>query len=209
MKCMLIAAILLPPLAQGTPVTIGEREWQQPDLLAGFSWNELASVCPTDGSMCNGSLAATDLTGWRWATVADVASLFATLDGHPGNRGSHGETDSAWAPYFVSLFSPTLERPGAAIVFGWTRSTDHFGGRYSVYVLDHRFPGALDETRVRRMASGNIASPIIGAWLYRDSGGDASFATAVPEPAPIALMAIGIAGMVAVRRRPPTAPADA
>lgn len=198
MKFVLVAATLLPLMAQATPVTIGEREWQQPDLLAGFSWNELASVCPTDGGLCSGSLAATDLTGWRWATVADVAALFSTFDGHPGNRGSHSETDSAWAPSFMSLFSPTLERPGASIVFGWTRSTDHFGGRYSVYMIDHRYAGALDTTRVRRLMSGNIASPIIGAWLYRDI----RVAAAVPEPAPIALMALGFAGLLVVRRQP-------
>ena len=199
---ILIAAILLPPMAQATPVTVGDRQWQQPDLLAGVSWNQLATVCPTNGGQCNGSLASTDLTGWRWASVGDVASLFATFEGHPGHYGSHSEFGSAWAPQLTSLFTPTLRGFGASIVFGWTRSSDYFGGRYSVYVINHRFPRSLDVTRVSRLPSGNIRSRILGAWMYRDVGGGAGDVAAVKEPPPVALMMLGFVGLVAARRRP-------
>ena len=192
----LMALAMLPLSAYCTPVTVGDREWQQPDLLTGFSWNQIAEVCPTDGSACSGYLNAVDVSGWKWASVRTVASLFAEMDGHPGNRGSHSEIDSGWAPDFLALFTPTFRAPGAGIVHGWTSSSDRFYGYYTAYVFDHYFDGATDVTQVRRLPNASVSSDAIGAWLYRDVA-----ATTVPEPAPISLMGLGLVGFLLARKR--------
>jgi hypothetical protein len=54
------------------------REWRQVVGSTSRSWNEFASACPTDGvTPCNGLAGGLDVTGWIWATDAQVTELFA------------------------------------------------------------------------------------------------------------------------------------
>ena len=92
--------------------------------------------------------------------------------------------------------APTFQVPGAAIVHGWTRSSDQFNGYYTIYMVDHYSAGATDVSRVRRLPIPSVSSDMIGAWLYRDI-----VATAVPEPAPVSLIALGLLGLALARRR--------
>ena len=57
-------------------VTIDGKEWLQPADFVGYSFDEVNAVCPT--GMCSGSLPGStfDLTGYTWASIMDVSSLF-------------------------------------------------------------------------------------------------------------------------------------
>src|SRR3954463_16114568 len=49
------------------------KEWRQLTDTVGVSWNQVAEVCPGDGiSACSGAIDDLDLTGWVWATDAQL-----------------------------------------------------------------------------------------------------------------------------------------
>jgi hypothetical protein len=61
--------------ADGT-VTIDGKEWLQPADFVGYSFDEVKVVCPTE--TCSGRLPGStfDLTGYTWASIMEVSSLF-------------------------------------------------------------------------------------------------------------------------------------
>src|SRR5262245_11796650 len=55
--------------------------WRAVPQTTGLSWSQVASVCPTDGaSRCAGVTGGRDLTGWIWATDAQVIALMGAYD---------------------------------------------------------------------------------------------------------------------------------
>lgn len=53
------------------------RTWRQVDETISHTWTVVAQRCPTDGSTpCTGTLGNRDVTGWVWATDAQVAEMF-------------------------------------------------------------------------------------------------------------------------------------
>jgi hypothetical protein len=70
------------------------REWRQLTETRGLTWAQMAQIAPQDGvTPATGSISSRDLTGWVWATEAQVATLF-----------------SAWVPEILN--SPTLTVAG-------------------------------------------------------------------------------------------------
>ena len=54
------------------------KEWRHVPSTMGLSWNQVATVCPTDGATpCSGVVAGRDMNGWRWGTREQVQRLFA------------------------------------------------------------------------------------------------------------------------------------
>ena len=52
------------------------KRWRQLTETTNLTWNQTAAVCPRDGvSPCSGSAGTKDLTGWVWATDAQVIAL--------------------------------------------------------------------------------------------------------------------------------------
>ncbi|MCB1697718.1 MAG: hypothetical protein KDI34_15935 [Halioglobus sp.] len=112
----------------GDIIPVNGKEWLQPDLFIGLTWEEIDAVCPN--GVCNGVLAGRDVTGWTWASIEDVAALFnyyigrpvfvGDVDGFPGFE----EADSAWAPAFFNTgWRPISDGPGPVEgVHGMTRS---------------------------------------------------------------------------------------
>jgi hypothetical protein len=50
--------------------------WRPPPETTGPTWSQVASVCSTDGaSRCDGVVGGRSLTGWVWATQAQVIEL--------------------------------------------------------------------------------------------------------------------------------------
>jgi hypothetical protein len=58
------------------------KEWRQLTETVGVSWNQVAQACPQrDGiSPCIGTAGTRDLTGWVWATDAQVIELFSRFE---------------------------------------------------------------------------------------------------------------------------------
>ena len=71
MTCVIVIAEASVALA--APYDDGHGKlWRQPVETLGYTWNHIASLCPTDGSTgCGGSL-----QGWTWATQQQTIDLF-------------------------------------------------------------------------------------------------------------------------------------
>ncbi len=61
-------------------VFIDGREWAQADLFTNLSWNDINAVCP-EGA-CAGTLNSYDMTGWTWASVDEIKTLFNKYIGY-------------------------------------------------------------------------------------------------------------------------------
>jgi hypothetical protein len=59
----------------GVPPLNG-REWAQPDLFTGLSYNEVIAVCPGGICITGGVLNGHDMTDWKWALQEDLIALF-------------------------------------------------------------------------------------------------------------------------------------
>jgi hypothetical protein len=87
------------PITGDDIVIVDGRDWAQVDLFTYLTWNGINAVCP--GGVCTGELNGYDVTGWAWATVADVNDLFNTylgegvMGGWPDNQLSEA-WDGPW-----------------------------------------------------------------------------------------------------------------
>jgi hypothetical protein len=119
------------------PVDDGNgKEWRQLYETTGLSWSQVAQVCPRDGiTPCSGSVGARVLTGWVWATAAQVVELMgkfepAILTADPPSLSGEAYFGSAqgflhemrWTGY-ISTYGGYSEWTD-----GWTSSTGD-GGR--------------------------------------------------------------------------------
>lgn len=92
--------------ALGANVIKDGKEWMQP---ADFTYNlfsDFANACPADP--CTGSINGIDLTGWTWATGADVNALYA-LYGIPSAPPNSHSDNSSWVDAIAEDFTLTLE----------------------------------------------------------------------------------------------------
>ncbi len=148
-------------------VTIEGREWAQPDLFAGVTWNNINTVCP--GGVCgSGLLNGWDMQGWMWASYADMAALFNPYVERDGGNGEDllSEFPDLYAFFFDenSFTSPT---PYEFFEETLLRPTDTYFGR-----VCGRISCVDDE----------VASLVLDGWLsdqvlrgFRPEGAYASF----------------------------------
>jgi hypothetical protein len=59
-------------------VTVDGKVWLQPADFTGYIFEQVKAVCPGPDGVCSGSLQGStfDLTGYKWASIMDVSSLF-------------------------------------------------------------------------------------------------------------------------------------
>ena len=77
------ATIAAPACAQWNAVAYVDsqgRSWRQLSFSCGASWNQVASMCSSDGATpCAGVLNGHPIDGWVWATRAQVEALLVEL----------------------------------------------------------------------------------------------------------------------------------
>ena len=171
MRNTIFAAALLvfcSPLFAGN--IVNGKNWSQPNLFTGLSWNDISAVCNPDTGLCDGNLNGIDVTGKIWASVDEVNGLFnaflpsaAQLGRGPGTAS---ESNSGGAPEFHSSFASTLSYSSLRSVSGITRSLAPLRSAYHGTAqhsfgddINGAFTTALADTRDR-------SSPEIGVWLY-------------------------------------------
>jgi len=159
---------------KGDIIPVNGREWLQPDLFIGLTWNQINVACP-DG-VCNGVLAGRDVTGWTWASIQDVAALFNYYIGRrafiPEFFGFYmpfAEVDSAWAPaFFNNGWRPTSRQNGFQWVEAFTRTTANDNQVAAIFDTP---PGFAEDGRgdyVIAPGDNSTSNPSTGAWLYRE-----------------------------------------
>jgi hypothetical protein len=104
------------PIFRQYPVTITVegKEWYQPKLFIGASWQDIYAICPApagESGECSGELEGYDMTGWTWASVDDVNALFNHYIGSdelgPG-PDSAGVSGSLATDFFADGWQETL-----------------------------------------------------------------------------------------------------
>lgn len=183
---LLVAAVAVAGIgwmsaSNAVPASEG-REWREPYETLGLSWDDVASICPTDGvTPCAGIVAGKDLTGWVWATGDQVVSLFddfaPEVASNPHVFGPDFFTKAAsflnathWTGYTATEYSYQ------EVVAGWTASRGTFPveGRVSF-----QYPIFSGEFFVGETAS--TYNQTRGVWLWRSEGTPVE-TTVVTEP---------------------------
>lgn len=185
-------------------VVVGAYDWRQLTETTGFSWDQVATVCDPGTGACAGSLGTVSFDGWTWADNTAIQGLFEQLI-LPGSIQFPSST-SAW----TSLDSADIDAAIAPTAFYATETTS-FGellrgisrtspsGATWAYMpfLYNRPAGSMAPdvaNLVDSLALGDRGRSI-GMWLFRPAQ------RAVPEPGPLALFVVGIAGLVVMWRQ--------
>ncbi len=155
------------------------KEWRQLYETTGLSWNQVASVCPTDGATpCTGTVGGKNLTGWVWATDTQVIAFMgqyapALLTASPPSVG--GPEYMLPAAGFLGAMRWTTYTALTYFYYeftgGWTASTSAAGlplagGASFTHPF---FNGSLG---VGEIASADEAGSVRGVFLWRAAGGD-------------------------------------
>lgn len=166
-------------------VIVGDKEWLNPDAVGNSSWDEINAVCP--GGVCVGQLGGVDVSGYTWASIAQVNELFYSFIGGtaPSDSMLLQEANSDWAPLFFQQFSGQTTQL-ATVTSGWVSTPPIPANdlRYTARVVDFFEPARADIAQTGRFRS---RTSNFGAWLFR--GVDP---VTVPVPPTLALMVLGL-----------------
>ena len=181
-------------------------EWAQLDGTTHLTWEQVAGVCGT--GVCTSNLGSVELSGWTWATSAQVLTLFVNAsDLTPEQLSDQDEatTNSTWAGQLISLFGTTFTQNGGVGLQAFSADGPSFDpqGAWVPYVVDGS-TGSMDIASQRRIVAKYLASDGIGLWLNRPTSLSSSTpSSSVPEPTTLSLTALGVAGLIArrIRRR--------
>jgi hypothetical protein len=216
----LLTTLLLGSNAWGGPilpadiVTVGDREWAQPDLFLDLSWNDIDAVCP--GGICNGSLNGLDLNGWTWAEDDDTTELArvylaaAGIDTSGLTLPDYGDSPgSTWAQAFEDDFRATSDpNPGYHDYFSGGHLINKVGSPIIVFgyamnavvcssCLHPIWRGELEDNyTIQFFTQPDSRVEGFGAWFYRDSSNQ------VPVPATPVLMITALLLLLRKRQWP-------
>lgn len=158
------------------------KEWRQLTETTGLTWAQVAQIAPQDGvTAATGAVGTRNLTGWVWATEAQVATLFAAWVPDILNSPTLTVAGPGYltpAAQFQSVFLLTQHVKGCPtyqpcfdfrMVAGWAARSDasQIPAEGAVIVsADDFMPTASFQVQT---ANGN-ASPAIGVFLWRPTG---------------------------------------
>ena len=166
-----LCAFLLFPAVAGAAFPQDGKRWRQVADTTGVTAAQVAAVCPSDGeSRCSGVAGGRDLTGWIWATDAQVIALMghyepSILTADPPSVS--GVPVMFTAMNFITDMRATFSFSGypttIAFVSGWTASGNVAGAGYEHPIFDGSFgiSSAPDEPAYYR-----------GAWFWRPGTDD-------------------------------------
>ena len=178
-------------VAAAEPIVIRDaREWRQTAAATGFTWDEIAAACPTNGYPCTGqivnglTLATVDVDGWTWARRSDIRDLFDSViqygvSNFPTDSSNYGGVDDPDIQLVVSgapcWFDPTTVEPAGNGVDRWLNGWSAYGtvssGLGGIPQLRDLAPGSYDaavtylvQSKTMRTTTGDRA---LGIWMFR------------------------------------------
>jgi hypothetical protein len=154
-KAFYIMPVFIPFQPITDTVTADGKEWLQPKDFINYSYNEVSAVCPAGA--CSGSLPGStfDLTGYTWASIDDMDSLFNAY-GYVGNA-------------ILEDFAYISKDKSTLILASMVRDPNPEKNQiYIALVLGSESDGA--DTAVSAYEPGNSPSearPDTGIWFWR------------------------------------------
>lgn len=143
------------------------RQWRQLDLTCGLSWNQVAAICPTDGvTRCTGTINNQSVSGWIWATRAQVQQLLAEM----GAQTSDCSSGSAATGSVFSYFNSTTNFDLLSVAHGWTATLSVAPGTKGFAIAPYiRFDQdiAVGFTCVNTPVPRDQPQIDRGVWLFR------------------------------------------
>tara|TARA_R110001592_G_scaffold355031_1_gene655234 strand:+ start:15209 stop:16150 length:942 start_codon:yes stop_codon:yes gene_type:complete len=147
-------------------VTVNGKEWAQVDLFLNLSWDEINAVCPAGICADFGTLNGYDMTGWRWASVDDVNSLFNYYYGDYGSPALGPGPDltvgnaSIGMAFFRDGWRPVVDN-------GYQKLTAGFMANTAEYIA---VIGPTEQSSNQTGLATGVRTdfvPIPGGWFYR------------------------------------------
>jgi hypothetical protein len=175
-----VSAAVVSAISPGISDGVGTA-WRQLTETVGLSPSQIAVVCPRDGiNPCTGRVGLTDLTGWVWATDAQVVQMLSKYT--PAiltNRSLFGAEYGAAVNAFFADFTPTETGgcSGSGYIFtcsfgthasGWTATSDGTGAAISGTVQAGF--GGVPTIRVGIDAPGGLVASTRGVFMWRADG---------------------------------------
>lgn len=194
--------------ASAATVTIGGKEWFQPEIFNGLSWNTLAASLDPSASALEGELTGNirghDMTGAMWASQEDLFNLINHFATNPLTSISDFKIqgDSTWMPSHAggipslvfSEFLPTDTDQSRLTVSGWVRTSNPSSLSYAYSPQVTNDDGDADTAGTFFFAQKNQAFGGRGAWIYRS-------VAVVPIPKSHILMASGLLMLFIFRKK--------
>ncbi len=184
-----ISAQAAMPITSADIVTASGKEWAQLDLFTNLSWSQIDAVCPGGVCVSGGILNGFDMTGWTFASLADVIALHNSYGISPpldtnllnfrilvpeGGGYSNTEgwatafTDAGWRlPYYQGYIGWTSNTPielsGVTYAYMTVTNDSINAASFDFFQTENCFPD-----------SSTCGGWTYGAWFYRnlDSDGD-------------------------------------
>ncbi len=138
-------------------LTIDGRVWAQPIEFVNLSWNDVNTVCP-QGICTAGTLNDFEMTGWAWATSAEVGDLFAAISPHPGGH-------ALWTEEVLPGDLDVLERTGLepTLIIPFGGSPRHVRGITSnVFIASNN----LQTASLVSIREVSLFGQLTGEWFY-------------------------------------------
>jgi hypothetical protein len=147
------------------------REWLQVSSFKNKTWTQVDALCPVDGvTPCSGVLSGVDITGYVWATKAQVQELLAEF--LPAMAESETEGAPAYvlpALGFFGSFQPTFEYyttfGGYNYINGWS-ATESDGVAWAPEV-SAEYPVFYGYFSVAGTVGVDVPSQFRGVWLFK------------------------------------------
>jgi hypothetical protein len=204
--CLTISLLLFAGGANA--VVVNDKDWYQVSDLTSNSWNDFDAIFDTSTGLCDAGgclLGATNLTGYIWASNADVNSLISHYFAGTGLTDSNDvdqtvSTGVDTLDSFFGDFSPTFSDSNQDYVLGLTRETITAEYGTAVQVIRRvRSGDVVADSLKRELHIGRTNSvTFTGGWVYAP-------VSPVPVPAAIWLFGTALIGLIGFGKRRKTA----
>lgn len=190
-------------------VMVGTTDWMQVTDTRGYSWNDFDAIFDTSTGLCDvaGCLlgGTVDVSGYQWASATEVAGLFqaygagdGTAPPEFGQNVGVSLTPGAFDAMFAD-FTPTVASTSFQQINGLSRESALYwytGQDVAVGLEATRYIVNLDSKNDeywRQAFSMDYTNSNTGGWLYKTA--------AVPEPAGLLLLLMGLVSLRLTRQK--------